>query len=129
MFALLSHKAHQAKRRLPVFLFNSSIDMASKKPSKAVITKVLKTILDPELFVSIVDLGLVYDIVLNDGTVNITMTLTTIGCPLFQTIENEVKEKVSAIPGIRSVNVELTFDPPWDSSRLSEKAKAELGME
>lgn len=103
--------------------------MASKQPSKTAITKALKTILDPELFVSIVDLGLVYDIAIKDNAVKITMTLTTIGCPLFQTIENEVKEKVLAIPGVKSVDVELTFDPPWDPSRLSKKAKAELGME
>lgn len=103
--------------------------MASKQPRKTAITKALKTILDPELFVSIVDLGLVYDIAIKDNAVKITMTLTTIGCPLFQTIENEVKEKVLAIPGVKSVDVELTFDPPWDPSRLSKKAKAELGME
>ena len=103
--------------------------MASKQPSKTAITKALKTILDPELFVSIVDLGLVYDIAIKDNAVKITMTLTTIGCPLFQTIENEVKEKVLAIPGVKSVDVELTSDPPWDPSRLSKKAKAELGME
>lgn len=103
--------------------------MTPKQPSKAAITKALKTILDPELFVSIVDLGLVYDIAIKDNAVKITMTLTTIGCPLFQTIENEVREKVSAIPGVKSVDVELTFNPPWDPSRLSEKAKAELGME
>ena len=104
--------------------------MTPRKPSKAAITKALKTILDPELFISIVDLGLVYAIVSGkDGAVKITMTLTTIGCPLFQTIENEVKEKVSAIPDVKAVDVELTFDPPWDPSRLSKKAKAELGME
>lgn len=104
--------------------------MTPRKPNKAAITKTLKTILDPELFVSIVDLGLVYDIIAGkDGAVKITMTLTTIGCPLFQTIENEVKEKVSAIPDVKTVDVKLTFDPPWDPSRLSKKAKAELGME
>jgi len=103
--------------------------MTPKKLTKSSITKVLETILDPELFVSIVDLGLVYDIAIKDGAVNITMTLTTIGCPLFQTIENEVKEKMLAIPGVKTVDVELTFNPPWDPSRLSEKAKAELGME
>lgn len=85
--------------------------------------------LDPELGVSIVDLGLIYDITVADGTVTVTMTLTTLGCPLFQTIESEVKEKILAIPGVESVEVKLTFTPPWDPSRMSEKAKAELGME
>jgi metal-sulfur cluster biosynthetic enzyme len=103
--------------------------MKAKKLTNTAITKALETVLDPELGVSIVDLGLVYDITIKKGTVKITMTLTTIGCPLFQTIENEVKEKALAIPGVTTVEVELTFNPPWDPSRLSEKAKAELGME
>lgn len=99
------------------------------KPSKKILLKALETVLDPELGVSIVDLGLVYDATVSkDGIVKITMTLTTIGCPLFQTIEVEVKEKVLAIPGVVSVETELTFTPPWDPSRMSEKAKAELGM-
>ena len=78
---------------------------------------------------SIVDLGLIYDITITDGAAIITMTLTTLGCPLFQTIESEVKEKILAIPGVESVEVKLTFTPPWGPSRMSEKAKAELGME
>lgn len=103
--------------------------MKLKKPTKAAIAEILETVLDPELGVSIVDLGLIYDIILEKESVKITMTLTTIGCPLFQTIEAEVKEKTLAIPGIKNVEVELTFTPPWDPSRMSEKAKAELGME
>jgi len=103
--------------------------MKAKKLTNATITKALETVLDPELGVSIVDLGLVYDIVIQDGVVKITMTLTTIGCPLFQTIENEVKEKTLSIHGITTVEVELTFNPPWDPSRLSEIAKATLGLE
>lgn len=99
------------------------------KPSKKILLKALETVLDPELGISIVDLGLVYGVTIDeDGAAKITMTLTTIGCPLFQTIENEVKEKVLAIPGVVSVETELTFTPPWDPSRMSEKAKAELGM-
>ncbi len=99
------------------------------KPSKKILLKALETVLDPELGVSIVDLGLVYGVTIDkDGAAKITMTLTTIGCPLFQTIENEVKEKVLAIPGVVLVETELTFTPPWDPSRMSEKAKAELGM-
>lgn len=104
--------------------------MESKHPGKAMaVKKVLKTVLDPELYVSIVDLGLVYDIAVEDGKAHITMTLTTIGCPLFQSIEQEIREKVSALPTIKEVQVELTFDPPWDPSRMSASAKAELGMD
>lgn len=90
----------------------------------------LKTVLDPELFISIVDLGLVYDITVSpEGGARITMTLTTIGCPLFDIIQKEVKEKTLAVPGITDAEVELTFDPPWDPSKMSDDAKAELGME
>ena len=90
----------------------------------------LKTVLDPELFISIVDLGLVYDIMVSDeGIANIRMTLTTIGCPLFDTIQSDIREKALAIPGITDVAIELTFDPPWESSMMSDFAKAELGIE
>ncbi len=90
----------------------------------------LKTVLDPELFISIVDLGLVYDVTVSDeGVANIRMTLTTIGCPLFDTIQGDIREKVLAIPGITDVTIDLTFDPPWEASMMSEYAKAELGIE
>ncbi len=98
-------------------------------PTAAAIRKKLKDVLDPELFISIEDLGLVYDVRITDGAVHILMTLTTIGCPLFQTIEGEVREKVMSLPGVTDVSIELTFDPPWDPSMMSDFAKAELGME
>lgn len=86
-------------------------------------------VLDPELFLSIVDLGLVYDIQIENKTAIITMTLTTIGCPLFDTIQNDINKAVLSLPDIDEVKVELTFDPPWDYSMMSEFAKAELGVE
>ena len=96
----------------------------------ALIREALKTVLDPELFISIVDLGLVYDVAVSDeGIAHIRMTLTTIGCPLFDTIQGDIREKVLAIPGITDVTIDLTFDPPWESSMMSEYAKAELGIE
>lgn len=98
-------------------------------PKKSNIEKALETVLDPELGISIVDLGLIFDMSIKKNSVKITMTLTTIGCPLFQTIENEIKEKILSVPGVETVEVDLTFNPPWNSSRLSEKAKAELGIE
>jgi metal-sulfur cluster biosynthetic enzyme len=89
----------------------------------------LTEVLDPELFLSIVDLGLVYGIEIQDSIAIITMTLTTIGCPLFDTIQNDIREKVLSLPDITDVKVELTFDPPWDYAKMSEFAKAELGVE
>ena len=84
-------------------------------------------VIDPELNISIIDLGLVYDIKIKDGIPYIKMTLTTIGCPLFSVIEKEVKEKIKEL-GYKDVNIELTFDPPWTMDMLSEKAKAILGI-
>ncbi len=90
----------------------------------------LTDVLDPELNISIVDLGLVYKIEATEkNQVKITMTLTTIGCPLFATIEQEVKSKLKEI-GIHEQDVELdlTFDPPWSIEQMSESAKAMLGI-
>jgi len=99
-------------------------------PTIELIREALKTVLDPELFISIVDLGLVYDISVTEaGMASISMTLTTIGCPLFDTIQSDIREKVLAIPGITDVSIELTFDPPWEPSLMSDCAKAELGVE
>lgn len=90
----------------------------------------LENVLDPELNISIVDLGLVYEIKVNpDETVFITMTLTTLGCPLFETIEQDVKSSLKQL-GIdeKKVKLELTFEPPWSMERMSERGKAMLGI-
>lgn len=90
----------------------------------------LSEVLDPELNISIVDLGLVYDVKLNkNDKVKIVMTLTTIGCPLFSMIEEEVKSKLKEV-GIKDnkIELELTFDPPWSMDKMSERAKAMLGI-
>ncbi|MEI8103576.1 MAG: metal-sulfur cluster assembly factor [Candidatus Moraniibacteriota bacterium] len=90
----------------------------------------LQTVLDPELFISIVDLGLVYNVTLSeDGMAHILMTLTTIGCPLFDTIQAEIREKVLAVDGVTDVHIELTFDPPWEVSKMTPSARAELGLD
>jgi metal-sulfur cluster biosynthetic enzyme len=90
----------------------------------------LSEVYDPELNISIVDLGLVYEVQVNSQQkVKVIMTLTTIGCPLFGTIEQEIKSKLSEI-GVPEENVELelTFDPPWSMEKMSESAKAMLGI-
>lgn len=90
---------------------------------------VLKTIPDPELGISIVDLGLIYGVDIdNDNKVTVHMTLTTIGCPLFSLISEPIKAKVKEIAGVRDVEIELTFDPPWTPERMSEEAKIKLGF-
>lgn len=94
------------------------------------IRKVLQEVNDPELNISIVDLGLLYDVKLKEeNKVDIIMTLTTIGCPLFNLIEVEVKNKLQEL-GIpqEHVSIELTFDPPWSMEKMTDKAKAHLGI-
>jgi metal-sulfur cluster biosynthetic enzyme len=102
----------------------------STLPSTESIREKLREVLDPELFISIVDLGLVYDISVSpEGVASILMTLTTIGCPLFDTIQTDIRERVLSLEGITDVTVSLTFDPPWEPAKMSDFAKAELGIE
>ncbi len=89
----------------------------------------LRKVNDPELHVNIVDLGLIYNVdVKGDGTVKILMTLTFPGCPLGGVINKEINEKVGALADTKKVDLKITFDPPWDLSKVSEEAKAELGI-
>ena len=93
------------------------------------IVGVLKTVYDPEIPVNIYDLGLIYDIVIDDEQkVNIVMTLTAPNCPVADSILIEVKERVEFLDAVKECNVELVFDPPWDQTMMSEEALLELGM-
>lgn len=89
----------------------------------------LSEVMDPELNISIVDLGLIYKIKINKNKVKIIMTLTTVGCPLFSLIESQIKDKIKKL-GIKEENIslELTFDPPWTMEKMSKKGKAMLGI-
>jgi|TARA_B100001093_G_scaffold45222_1_gene38419 FeS assembly SUF system protein len=93
------------------------------------IVNVLKTIFDPEIPVDIYELGLIYDVFVNeDYEVKILMTLTTPNCPVAETLPLEVEEKVKTIAGVKNAVVEITFDPPWSQDIMSDEAKLELGM-
>lgn len=92
------------------------------------VTEALKTIYDPEIPVNIYDLGLIYEIDVQENTVNIEMTLTAPGCPAIDFIMDEINEKVQAIDGVDMVNINLVFEPPWDKEMMSEEAKLELGF-
>ena len=92
------------------------------------IWKKVRKVKDPELLISIVEMGLIYDIKVKNDKAQITMTLTTIGCPLFSIIEGQVKSAVLSVTGINSVLIKLTFDPPWSMDNMSEKARAEIGI-
>ena len=93
------------------------------------IVAVIKTIYDPEIPVDIYELGLIYDVFVNeDYDVKILMTLTTPNCPVAETLPLEVEEKIKSIKGVKDAEVEITFDPPWSQELMSEEAKLELGM-
>ena len=103
--------------------------MIDKITTEIAIIEVLKTVYDPEISSNVYDLGLVYEININDkGYVNITMTLTAPGCPVAGEIIAEVDRKVRAVESVSDVNVMLTFDPPWNKEMMSEEAKLELGF-
>lgn len=90
---------------------------------------VIKTIYDPEIPVNIFELGLIYEVNVSPfADVHIRMTLTSPNCPVAGSMPAEVEAKVESIPGIKSAEVEITFDPPWEMSMMSEEAKLELGF-
>ena len=92
------------------------------------IIKEIKKIYDPEIPVNIFDLGLIYDISINDKSVVIEMTLTSPNCPVADSLPEEVKNKIKEIPQVNEVEIEMTFDPPWSKDLMSEEAKLELGF-
>ncbi|MEM7036602.1 MAG: DUF59 domain-containing protein [Bacteroidota bacterium] len=90
---------------------------------------VIKTIYDPEIPVNILELGLIYEVAVTPfGDAHIRMTLTSPNCPVAGSLPGEVEMKVETVPEIKSAEVELTFDPPWDQEMMSEEAKLELGF-
>ncbi|MGE5483107.1 MAG: metal-sulfur cluster assembly factor [Bacteroidota bacterium] len=100
----------------------------AKLPTKDEVMEALKEVLDPELRLSIVDLGLIYDVdITDDGNVTVTMTLTTPGCPLNEYLPAQVDEAVSRLDGVRHVDVNLVWDPPWNPDMMSDEAKMALG--
>jgi FeS assembly SUF system protein len=93
------------------------------------IINLLKNVFDPEIPVNIYDLGLVYENnVDDDGNVKIVMTLTAPNCPVADSLPEQVKQEISFLTGVNSVDVEITFDPPWDMEMISDEGKLELGM-
>lgn len=93
------------------------------------IFEALKTVYDPEIPVNIYDLGLIYEVEVDDyNNVDIKMTLTAPNCPMADGILKDVRDKVAEVSGTNRVTVDLTFDPPWDKTMMSEQAKLELGF-
>ena len=97
--------------------------MRSPVPTPLAVTRAdvdvaLETVLDPELGMSVVALGLIYDVTINAGAVRVTMTLTAAGCPLHDVMTDWVRAAVARVPGVQQVEVDLTFDPPWTGDRI-----------
>jgi FeS assembly SUF system protein len=97
-------------------------------PTKEQVFDALRECYDPEIPVNLVDLGLIYDVAVDEGNVNVKMTLTAPGCPAHMFISEQVRMRLAQIPGVTSASVQVVWDPPWDISRLSDAAKKRLGM-
>ncbi len=105
------------------------MDSINETVIEAQVVDALRTCFDPEIPVDIYELGLIYDVkVEREGFVTITMTLTSPHCPAAQSLPAEVEAKVKGVSGVTGVKIDLVWDPPWDSSRMSEAARLQLGM-
>ncbi|ACS89195.1 hypothetical protein TSIB_0127 [Thermococcus sibiricus MM 739] len=99
------------------------------KITKEMVLEKLKEVIDPEIGIDVVNLGLIYELKINpDNTVYVKMTMTTPGCPLTMWLLQAVEQKILEIPGVKDAEIELTFDPPWTPDRISEEVKKKLGM-
>ena len=100
--------------------------MAELRPQ---VLDALKTVYDPEIPVNILELGLIYDVLVDaDAKVGIRMTLTAPACPAAQVLPGEVRDKAAKVPGVADAKVEIVWDPPWTKDRMSEAAKLQLGL-
>lgn len=98
--------------------------------TKEAIELQLKQVIDPELTINIVDLGLIYDVSIKQesGEVEVTMTLTTPGCPLSMVFEEWIPEAVKKVTGVKNVRINLVWEPPWDPDKISDDVKEEMGL-
>ncbi|WP_126173267.1 SUF system Fe-S cluster assembly protein [Altericroceibacterium xinjiangense] len=127
-----AEKLGRKKDYLEGFLAKKPDSVPAGEPGGALhdaVIDALKDIFDPEIPVNIYDLGLIYGVdVTGEGDVAISMTLTTPHCPVAESMPGEVELRVGAVPGVRDAQVQITWDPPWDPSKMSDEARLELGM-
>jgi metal-sulfur cluster biosynthetic enzyme len=103
-------------------------DGASRAPGEEEIMDALSNVIDPELGLDFVELGLIYGVRVDDGHVHVTFTLTTPGCPIGPQVTEQIDEFVGEVDGVKSVESEMVFTPPWSPERMSEDAKFALGF-
>lgn len=127
-----AEKLERKRDYLEGFLAEKPADAAPGEPGGEIyegVVAALREIFDPEIPVNIYDLGLIYGVdVSAEGSVMVTMTLTTPHCPVAESMPAEVELRVEAVPGVRDAEVNLVWDPPWDPYKMSDDAKLELGM-
>jgi metal-sulfur cluster biosynthetic enzyme len=98
-------------------------------PTQDDVLKVLSTVIDPEIAVSITDLGLIYDVEVEGGQVHVKMTLTTTGCPMASHLRQLTQDAVASMDDVTEARVELVWDPPWNPNMMSKEVRIRLGME
>ena len=109
----------------PLDITPDAAQMAALAPQ---VVDALRTVFDPEIPVNIYDLGLIYNVEIDEGHVAVTMTLTTPHCPVAESMPAEVELRVGAVPGVGDAEVNLVWDPPWSPQNMSDEARLELGM-
>jgi FeS assembly SUF system protein len=102
--------------------------MATATVTQEDVLEALKTVYDPEIPINVVDLGLVYEVKVNGGNIYVQMTLTAPGCGMGPHIAQQAEWAVADVEGVEDVQIEMVFDPPWSPDRISEEAKAQLGL-
>ncbi|MGA9450806.1 MAG: metal-sulfur cluster assembly factor [Verrucomicrobiia bacterium] len=102
--------------------------MTTNSPTEAAILEALHQVIDPEIGCNIVDLGLIYSVAVTDGIAKVTMTLTTPGCPMHESIGWGVKNALSGLEGVKDVEVEIVWDPPWTPAMMTEAGREFTGV-
>ena len=109
--------------RMPAVIISQNTELTQR------VIDMIKTCYDPEIPVDIWELGLIYEIKIDEeGNLNVKMTLTSPSCPVAETLPPEVEQKLKGVEGIKSAKIELTFEPPWEKEMMSEVAQVELGF-
>ena len=104
------------------------MDSNNSQSLREAVIEEIQSVYDPEIPVNIFELGLVYEVKVEDDKVHVLMTLTSPNCPVAESLPMEVKQKIEALDGVSEAEVEITFDPPWDEDMMSDEARLELGL-